>query len=135
MGNRPKIINLVLVFFFVFSALGVIPRPVKAAASDLFFSEYVEGSSNNKALEIYNGTGGTIDLAAGAYQIKFYFNGNTSVGTTIDLTGTVADGDVYVVADNDAAAAILAETDQQSTSSFLTAMMPLNWLRVVQPLM
>jgi hypothetical protein len=26
-------------------------------ASDLFFSEYIEGSSNNKALEIYNGTG------------------------------------------------------------------------------
>ena len=28
-----------------------------AASNDLFFSEYVEGSSNNKALEIYNGTG------------------------------------------------------------------------------
>ena len=39
------------------------------------------------------------------------------MGTTINLTGTVADGDVFVVADNDAAAAILAETDQQSTAS------------------
>jgi predicted extracellular nuclease len=29
---------------------------------DLFFSEYVEGSSNNKALEIYNSTGAAIDL-------------------------------------------------------------------------
>ena len=34
-----------------------------AASNDLFFSEYVEGSSNNKALEIYNGTGAPIDLA------------------------------------------------------------------------
>ncbi len=29
------------------------PRP----PTELFISEYVEGSSNNKALEIYNGTG------------------------------------------------------------------------------
>ncbi len=28
-----------------------------AAPTELFFSEYVEGSSNNKALEVYNGTG------------------------------------------------------------------------------
>ncbi len=26
-------------------------------AGDLFFSEYIEGSSNNKAIEIYNSTG------------------------------------------------------------------------------
>jgi hypothetical protein len=118
MKNRPKVFNLVLVFFFVFSALGVIPTPVKAATSDLFISEYVEGSSNNKAVEIYNGTGSTIDLAAGSYKIKFYFNGSSSAATTINLTGTIADGDVYVVADNDAAAAILAVADQQSTSNF-----------------
>ena len=35
-----------------------------AAPTELFFSEYIEGSSNNKALEIYNGTGAPIDLAA-----------------------------------------------------------------------
>jgi len=29
----------------------------QAVAADLFFSEYIEGGSNNKALEIYNGTG------------------------------------------------------------------------------
>ena len=37
--------------------------------SQLFFSEYVEGWSNNKALEIYNPTGNAIDLSA--YMVMF----------------------------------------------------------------
>jgi predicted extracellular nuclease len=78
----------------------------------LFFSEYIEGSSNNKALEIYNDTGAAIDLAAGGYVVQFYFNGSTSAGLTITLTGTVAAGDVFVLAQSSANAAILAEADQ-----------------------
>ncbi len=35
--------------------LAACARP--AAAQELFISEYIEGSSNNKAIEIYNGTG------------------------------------------------------------------------------
>ena len=35
--------------------------------TDLFISEYVEGSSNNKYMEIYNGTGETISLDAYAW--------------------------------------------------------------------
>ncbi|MBY6159750.1 ExeM/NucH family extracellular endonuclease [Mameliella alba] len=92
--------------------------PAPAGPSELFFSEYVEGSSNNKALEIYNGTGAPIDLAAAGYTVEFYFNGGTSPGTTISLTGTVAAGDVFVLADDDATAAILAEADQTSNASF-----------------
>jgi len=34
-----------------------------ALPTELFFSEYVEGSGNNKALEIYNGTSGSVDLS------------------------------------------------------------------------
>src|SRR3712207_4430726 len=37
---------------------GVQPRA--AAPATLFFSEYIEGSSNNKALEIFNGTGAPV---------------------------------------------------------------------------
>jgi predicted extracellular nuclease len=88
------------------------------AASDLFISEYVEGSSNNKAIEIYNGTGAAVDLGALGYSIAFYFNGSTTAGTTIALTGTLADGDVHVIADNDASTAILAVADQTPTNSF-----------------
>ena len=83
-----------------------------AQPTELFLSEYVEGSSNNKALEIYNGTGAPVDLAAGSYSIQMFFNGSASAGLTINLTGTVAAGDVYVLAHSSAAAAILAEADQ-----------------------
>lgn len=85
---------------------------------DLFISEYVEGSSNNKAIEIFNGTGAAIDLAAEGYSLEFYFNGNTSPGTTINLSGTIANDDVFVVADNDAAQEILNVAAQTSTSNF-----------------
>ncbi|MFO1515441.1 MAG: lamin tail domain-containing protein [Lysobacterales bacterium] len=44
----------------------------EAAPADLFFSEYVEGSSNNKALEIYNGTAAPIDLSVGQYKVQIY---------------------------------------------------------------
>jgi len=88
------------------------------SATELFISEYVEGSSYNKAIEIYNGTGAAVNLGAGGYAIDIYFNGSTSPGTTIQLSGTLADGDVYVVADDGADPGILAVADQTSTSNF-----------------
>jgi predicted extracellular nuclease len=88
--------------------------PARAAASDLFFSEYIEGSSNNKALEIYNGTGAATDRSAGGYSIQMFFNGSASAGLTINLAGTVASGDVFVLAHSSADAAILAQADQTS---------------------
>jgi uncharacterized protein len=89
--------------------------PATAVASDLIISEYVEGSSNNKALEFYNGTGAAIDLAAGSYSVLMSFNGGNSTAI-VNLTGTVAAGDVYVLAHGAADAAILAEADQLSAS-------------------
>ena len=32
-------------------------------------------SSNNKALEIFNGTGATVDLTAGSYSLQVFANG------------------------------------------------------------
>ncbi|WP_118135759.1 ExeM/NucH family extracellular endonuclease [Oceanicella sp. SM1341] len=81
------------------------------ALTDLFFSEYVEGSSNNKALELYNPTGEAIDLAAGGYVIELYFNGSTTP-TSFALTGSVAPGEVFVFAHASADPAILAVADQ-----------------------
>src|SRR5687768_1256484 len=92
----------------------VAPAPTHAAATDLFFSEYIEGSSNNKALEIYNGTGAAVDLSASGYNIQMHFNGNAAAGLTVNLTGTVNSGDVYVLAQSAAVAAILARADQTS---------------------
>ena len=92
----------------------VVAAPAASAASptEVFFSEYIEGSSNNKALEIYNGTGGAVDLAASDYNVQMFFNGSATAGLTINLTGAVADGDVHVVAQSSASATILAQADQ-----------------------
>jgi hypothetical protein len=67
-------------------------------ATDLFFSEYVEGSSTNKYLEIYNGTGASVDLSD--YRVKLYSNGSsTATGSSNDvqLSGTLADGATVVL--------------------------------------
>ncbi len=83
-----------------------------AQPTELFFSEYIEGSSNNKALEIFNGTGAPVDLDAGDYSVQMFFNGNSSPGLTIDLTGTVAPNDVFVLGHSSADPVILAQADQ-----------------------
>ena len=103
--------RLVLAVLVLACALAGAPGAF-AAPSDLFFSEYIEGSSNNKALEIFNGTGAPVNLATEGYNVQMYFNGSAAAGLTINLTGTVAAGDVYVVAQSAASAAILAQADQ-----------------------
>jgi len=60
---------------------------IASAISELFISEYVEGLSNNKYLEIYNGTASSIDLST--YDILIYYNGNSSPGSTINLAGSI----------------------------------------------
>ena len=102
-------------------AVPVVMTPVAASAAtptELFFSEYIEGSSNNKALEIYNGTGSAVDLTAGGYSIQMFFNGSAASSLTINLTGSVAAGDVHVVAQASANATILAQADQTNGSGW-----------------
>lgn len=83
-------------------------------ASDLFISEYGEGSSYNKFLEIYNGTGADVNMSD--YSVVIYSNGNTS-GNSITLNNvTLANGDVYVIANNQANSTITGKADQLSGS-------------------
>lgn len=104
---------------FILSLIGGSITTASAAVPlDLFFSEYIEGSSNNKALEIYNPTGAAINLATDNYNIQMFFNGSASAGLTINLTGSVAAGDVYVVAHSSANATILAQADQTNGSGW-----------------
>ena len=100
-------------FFLLFCTTAATAQP-----TELFISEYIEGSSNNKAIEIYNGTGAAVNLGAGGYNIQMFFNGSASAGLTINLTGTVAAGDVYVIAQSSSVAAILAQADQTNGSGW-----------------
>jgi hypothetical protein len=102
--------------------LGVVVGGAGAAAvaqpTELFFSEYIEGTSNNKALEIYNGTSSDVNLATQGYSVQMFFNGSASAGLTINLTGSVAAGDVYVLAQSSAVPAILTQADQTNGSGW-----------------
>jgi hypothetical protein len=62
--------------------------------TDLIISEYVEGSSNNKYIEIYNGTGASVDLSN--YKLRLYANGGATVQSDVTLSGTLTNGSVIV---------------------------------------
>ncbi|SEN94093.1 Por secretion system C-terminal sorting domain-containing protein [Flavobacterium sp. CF108] len=64
-------------------------------ATDLLFSEYIEGSGNNKALEIANNTGSSVSLSA--YTIKKQTNGAGSWSTGLALSGTLTTGSKFVI--------------------------------------
>ena len=83
---------------------------------DLIISEYCEGSSNNKYVEIYNGTGVTKDMSN--YRIGIINNGGSWTESTIALSGTVINGDVFIVANTLANATILAAADLTSATSW-----------------
>ena len=79
---------------------------------NLFFSEYAEGSSNNKYVEIYNPSSTTVNL--NNYQIKGTNNG-TSWGDNgereLALGGTLAANSVYIICTDAADPAIIAKAD------------------------
>ena len=62
--------------------------------SDIFISEYVEGSNNNKAIELYNPTTDTIDLSK--YYLSRYSNGGLTPSTT-NLGGYIEPNSTYVI--------------------------------------
>lgn len=64
-------------------------------ATDLLFTEYIEGSGNNKALEIANNTGNSVSLSA--YTIKKQTNGTGSWSTGLPLSGTLNTGSKFVI--------------------------------------
>ena len=92
------------------------PPSNSGPCSDLFFSEYIEGSGNNKAIEIFNPTGASVDLTD--YQIQRYSNGGVTPGGTFNFPAgsTLADGDVWLSVNGSADAALLAVADEDTSS-------------------
>ncbi len=85
--------KILLLLFFVFMASIF---TYAQTPTDLFFSEYIEGSGNNKAVEIYNPTSQTIDLSK--YSIARYSNGSSvyTEGGITQLVGTIAPYKTFV---------------------------------------
>ena len=75
----------------------LMPLFSNAQCTDLFISEYLEGWSNNKAIEIYNPTDAAVDL--GDYRLERYSNGATAAqdNQKVDLAGTLDANSVVVV--------------------------------------
>lgn len=78
-------------------------------AGDLFISTYVEGSSWNKAIELFNGTGKTVDLSK--YYLQKQSNGAGAFGSTLRLAGTLDNGKTYTIVHKQAAADLLAKAN------------------------
>ncbi|MFI3297153.1 MAG: endonuclease [bacterium] len=80
-----------------------------ATATNLMFAGYIEGSSWNKAFTIYNGTGADVDLKY--YTVCKQNNGTGNFGSTTPLSGTLAAGDIYVIAHSKASDDIIEKAD------------------------
>jgi hypothetical protein len=109
--------NYFLTLFLTFTVVFV----SSAQVTELFISKYGEGSSNNKYLEIYNGTDATISLSD--YAFPNVSNDPTTVGeyeywNLFPDGAEIASGDVYVIAHGSADPSILAQADH--TFNFLS---------------
>jgi PKD repeat protein len=87
------------------------------ACDKLMFSEYIEGTGNNKALEIYNA--GPTAVSMSGYTVETYSNGSTTATYTLSLSGNLASHDVYVIGDASASLpGIISNTDISSNVTF-----------------
>ncbi|MDX7790638.1 ExeM/NucH family extracellular endonuclease [Aeromonas caviae] len=85
------------------------------AQAQLLITEYLEGSGNNKAVELSNLGSDAVDLSQ--YRLALYANGkpiSESPTNSLALQGTLAPGATLVLANPSANAEILAKTTQTS---------------------
>ncbi len=95
--------------------LDVYTQSASGTVSDLFISEYIEGSSNNKYIEIYNGTGSSIDLSG--YKLRTYYNGSSSPGNDVELSGTLTNGSCKVYKNSNATLSLPAGVTAENSTA------------------
>ncbi len=79
----------------------------------LFFSEYFEGTSFNKAIEIYNPTNFPVNLDE--YEVYLYTNGATTFSSVFAPQGILAGGETFLIVHPQADQALLDIADTTST--------------------
>lgn len=80
-----------------------VPQP------DLIISEIVEGTGDNQAIEIYNGTGADVDLSQ--YRVSIYKDGATTTLDNFIMFGTLAAGETFVIVNDDAGQGLLDKSN------------------------
>ena len=76
-------------------AVSILDCESASFCEEIFISEYVEGNSNNKAIELYNPSPLTIDLTG--YTMETWNNGATEATNTQELSGTIEPNGVFVL--------------------------------------
>lgn len=100
MKNRPRLLNLVLVCVFVFSALGLMPKPVQAASGALRISQVYGGGGNSGAyythdfIELFNAGDAPVDLTGWSAQ---YASTAGSTWQVTPLSGIIPPGGYYLI--------------------------------------
>ena len=86
-------------FFTIIKNLITSCQGIGTLPSDLFISEITDkGSGSHSYIEIYNGTGATINMGTGNYQVRIHNNGNATATASINLTGNIPNNAVRVLA-------------------------------------
>lgn len=103
----------------LFSCVCFVSAIIAQPCSRLFISEYVEGSSNNKAIEIFNPTMDTVSLSG--YKIANYRNGavTTTNAYIVNLSGSILPHSAYAICRTTSSPALKAVCQDSTTSSAL----------------
>ena len=107
--------------------LGMLPGAALAAetktASDLFISEYVEGSGSNKAVEIYNGTGQVVNLSQYTLVMVNFSGSSTPTKDaserSLALSGTLNDGETFVYYNSGIASDLAGAAHKESNNTVI----------------
>ncbi|MDO7536876.1 ExeM/NucH family extracellular endonuclease [Acinetobacter pittii] len=86
------------------------------AQAQLMFSQYVDGSSNRKGLEIYNPDGTTVNLAD--YEIQQFNNGGTAKTAVFRLQGSLISKQKFLVGRSELQAELGSKVNQVAALSF-----------------
>src|SRR5690554_4526555 len=105
--------QLTLFIISLFSIQGL-----SAQCSDLFISEYIEGSSFNKAIEIYNPTSNSISFSN--YELQLFSNGSSSSSQVFTSSYSIPAYSTYTIIHNSADPIFqtIADTTSSSLANF-----------------
>jgi endonuclease YncB( thermonuclease family) len=86
-----------------------VAQPIITVNRNIIISKYVEGSSYNSAIELYNPSSEAVDLSE--FMLALYLDGSETVTTRIPLSGILLPGETYLVAFHLATPELVSQAD------------------------